>query len=499
MQKSIFSKIFWGLIALGILPMTVFSFLTISSYQNLLDKYAPYIREHPELISATQLSYKNIQIQTVLIFVLITVFIFFFSVILARRFIFPIKKLIQGTEKLRQGNLNTKIKISTQDEFEDLADSFNEMTKDLKKSRSAIEQERNKVNSIIENFKDPIIFIDKKNRIKLFNYTAQKILGFTSSDLGKKVDDKNNFSFDNFLPLIKDDCKILELKEIESVAKIKTEELSLQRKKEKNKRTYKIITTSVRDKNKNNYYGMIKVFYDLTREKHLDELKSEFISVAAHQLRTPLSAIKWAIQMAISEEEGGLSEEQQELLNKAYKSNERVINLVRDLLNVSRIEEGRFGYEFSKVNFKKVFEVLMEEADNQIKKKKIKLQIQKPKKLPVINADKEKIILAVQNLLDNAIKYTPERGEVYFGIKTGKKELEITVKDNGVGIPEKDQKKLFSKFFRGENVMRMQTEGTGLGLFIAKNIIENHNGRINIDSEEGKGTETKVFLPLKKK
>jgi signal transduction histidine kinase len=230
----------------------------------------------------------------------------------------------------------------------------------------------------------------------------------------------------------------------------------------------------------------------------LDKMKSEFISIAAHQLRTPLSAIKWVIKMVLDGDSGPLNEEQKKLLFRGYVSNERIIELVNDMLNVSRIEEGRFGYTFGESNFQEVLDIVLDSLANTIKEKKIKFVLDRPKILPQIYMDKSKMILVFQNILENAAKYTPEYGTIRVGVEAGKELLRVKVADNGVGIPEADQQKIFSKFFRAGNVMRMQTDGSGLGLFIVKNIVNRHGGDITFSSHEGRGTEFVFTLPLNK-
>jgi signal transduction histidine kinase len=259
---------------------------------------------------------------------------------------------------------------------------------------------------------------------------------------------------------------------------------------------FKVRTVKVTD-DKGADIGVMKIFNDVTREQNLDRMKSEFISIAAHQLRTPLSSIKWVIKMVLSGDAGDLNEEQAELLDKGYKSNERMIGLVNDMLDVSRIEEGRFGYDFAVENFTETLDIIIETLSSQISEKHIKFKVDKPKKLPKVEMDKKKMSLVLQNLLENAVKYTPEYGRIEVILEPGEKFLRVRVKDNGVGIPAEDQAKLFSKFFRANNVIRMQTEGSGLGLFIVKNIIQKHGGDITFTSEEGKGTEFAFTLPFK--
>ena len=259
--------------------------------------------------------------------------------------------------------------------------------------------------------------------------------------------------------------------------------------------SYKVITAEVVD-NQNQSLGIMKIFYNLTREKMIDKLKSDFISIAAHQLRTPLSAIKWVLKMILDGDSGKLNKEQEKLLFKGYRSNERIINLVNDMLNVSRIEEGRFGYSFGRENFEEALKIVVDSLDNQVKERNLSLEIKKTKNIPLVYMDKQKMILVLQNIIENSVKYTPENGKIEIILEVGKRFLNVSIKDNGVGIPEKDISKLFTKFFRAENVIRMQTEGSGLGLFMVKNIIEKHGGDISVKSKEGEGTEMNFTLPF---
>lgn len=202
--------------------------------------------------------------------------------------------------------------------------------------------------------------------------------------------------------------------------------------------------------------------------------------------------------MVLDGDVGELTDDQKRFLFKGYQSNERIIQLVNDMLNVSRIEEGRFGYSFIKDDIGEALGIVLDNLESRLKDKDIKLIVNKPKKIPKVYMDKQKMNLVLQNLLENAVKYTPEHGKIEVSLEVGKEFMKVKVKDNGVGIPEKDQVKLFSKFFRAENVMRMQTEGSGLGLFIVKNIIKKHGGEITFDSEEGIGTEFVFTIPLNK-
>ena len=401
------------------------------------------------------------------------------------------KLLVRRDLELTEINNELNEKIGElEDSEKSLAKAFNELKKAKKKS----EEEKNKTLAIISNIYAPIIVVDKNNRITLFNSAAQKFLGSKSSDLGKKISGEDNFNLNNFKSVIRNKFILSESKNNGS-SDLKTEKLRVSCNNEE--LVYKVITSKVRGEN-NEYLGVMKIFLDLTRETAIDKLKSEFVSIAAHQLRTPLSAIKWVIKMVLDGDAGKLNNEQLELLTKGYKSNERIIRLVDDLLDISRIEEGRFGYNFKYSDFQEVLNNVVENAARLIAKNYLKLSVDKPKKLPEVYMDPARIVLVLQNLLDNAIKYTPEFGQIKIEVKVldKGKVLKVSIKDQGVGIPKADQPKLFSKFFRAANAVRIETEGTGLGLFIAKNIIKKHQGEIGINSEEGKGTEAYFTLPI---
>ncbi|MCX6796780.1 MAG: ATP-binding protein, partial [Candidatus Falkowbacteria bacterium] len=416
-------------------------------------------------------------------------------------------------EEIKKGNLKNTILIKSNDEFEVLANLFNEMAKtlerkvnDLERSEKAtfkafadlsavesnLEKEHHKTAAIISNFIDPIIVIDASDKISFLNPAAKEIFGFINTDLGQAIDSAGSYSMENFRKLIKSNYDVKTSK-MTKIVNPGEEEVTINYQGQDF--TYKVITAKVVSEH-DEYLGVMKIFYNLTREKIIDRMKSEFISIAAHQLRTPLSAIKWVIKMVLDGDAGTLNKEQQELLSQGYISNERMIVLVNDMLNVSRIEEGRFGYSFTKDKIEDALQIVISSLENKIEEKKIKLELALPKKLPLVLMDKQKMTLVLQNLLENAVKYTPPNGEVIVSVKDNKKELEISVSDNGIGIPDKDKVKLFTKFFRADNVIRMQVEGSGLGLFIVKNIIEKHGGQITCESEEGKGTKFIFTLPL---
>ncbi|OQA39544.1 MAG: Non-motile and phage-resistance protein [Parcubacteria group bacterium ADurb.Bin316] len=264
-----------------------------------------------------------------------------------------------------------------------------------------------------------------------------------------------------------------------------------------NKSTRYIRTCAAISRNKNNNpIKAIGVSWDVTHEMEVDKAKTEFVSLASHQLRTPLSAINWYAEMLINGDAGKLSKEQKQYVQEIYNGNQRMVELVNSLLNVSRLELGTFSVEPELLDIKMIAEENIKQMEPDVKKKKIKLSKNYSRNLPKMMLDKKLTNIIIQNILSNAIKYTPEKGKVNLAINREGKFIKITVSDTGLGIPINHQTLIFSKLFRADNVRETDTEGTGLGLYIIKSIVDNVGGKINFTSEQNKGTTFNILIPL---
>ncbi len=353
---------------------------------------------------------------------------------------------------------------------------------DVEEARSEGEEEKNKTLAVITNFTDGLLVFNEEKKIALINPQAESFFDIKGKDIiGRSISELVT------LPTLEPLIGMVGPK----IKDIFRKELLL-----KGKLTLEISTVPLIREEKR--MGTLVILHDITREKMVERIKTEFVSLAAHQLRTPLSAIKWTIRMLLDGDLGEITKEQRNFLGKTYQSNERMISLINDLLDITRIEEGRYLYKPVLADFEAICQFVINSFKDEIKKKKIRFEFKKPqKKLPQVKVDVEKIRLTINNLLDNAIRYTPAGGRVTVSLRSVKEKIELSVKDTGVGVPKDQQGRIFTKFFRGANVMRMATEGSGLGLFITKNIIEAHGGEIWFESEEGKGATFYFTLPIK--
>lgn len=245
--------------------------------------------------------------------------------------------------------------------------------------------------------------------------------------------------------------------------------------------------------------GAVESFRDISKESATDKAKTEFVSLASHQLLTPLSTISWYTEMLLAGDVGKITDDQKQYLDEIYYGNFRMVKLVKALLNVSRLELGTFTVDPEPTDIAKLAQSVIDEQKPQIEERKITITAKYERGIPMLSVDPNLIRIVFQNLLSNVIKYTPEGGKATLEIALSKikgSNVLIKVSDTGYGIPSSQQDEIFTKLFRGENVKGKDIEGTGLGLYIVKSIIDHSGGKIWFESQENKGSIFYVTLPL---
>lgn len=356
------------------------------------------------------------------------------------------------------------------------------MARNLRDKENEMLEERDKEEAILSNLVDGLIYIDKKDLIDIVNPQAEKLLNVDKDKLkGKNVIQLNYEKLKTF-------------KRVLGFSDGKVHDFSP---KEKNDINLEVRSFKVRNRD-DEYIGRVTLLRDVSREKFMEQMKSEFITIAGHQLRTPLSAIKGALYLLVS---GDIKDkkEQQEMLKHSYEYTERLIVLVNDLLNASSVEEGRFDYHFEKIDIADLLSAVINKYKEQAEAKLISLKLFVKNNLTDVDLDLEKIKLSVGAIIDNALTYTPKHGKVEVSCAFSKDDtVVISVKDTGIGIPRNQHNKMFSKFFRADNALRVDTEGNGLDLFVTKNIILKHKGKIWFESSEGVGTTFYIEIPVKR-
>jgi PAS domain S-box-containing protein len=453
---------------------------------------------------------------------------FIISLFISKSIAGPIVKLTEDVKEITEkGNWDISLEVNSKDETGDLSRSFNKMVASVKSSRAEIESkvkeqtqeildkdkylenqqkatlniledveiEKTRYEALLTGIGDGIIATDNETRVLVINQAAEKILGWKKEEVyGKKlievftvVDEKGQMIPESERPINK---------AVSTMKPVSTSVNSNIFYSGKNGIKVPVALNASPVIVNGKLIGVIDVFRDITHEKDVDRMKTEFISLSSHQLRTPLSAIKWFGEMLLAGDAGKLLPEQVEFVTNINESTERMIALVNSLLNISRIESGRIIIDPVPTSLPNLVDDVVKEVRNKVDEKKQNLIISVHPDLPLINVDPKLIREVYKNLLTNSIKYTPAGGEISIFISKNEKEIVSQITDNGYGIPEAEQKKVFAKFFRAENIVKLETEGTGLGLYLVKAVVESSGGRVWYESREGNGTTFWFALPL---
>lgn len=347
------------------------------------------------------------------------------------------------------------------------------------KEENLLLQERQK--DIVENMTEGLVVHDPKDKILMINAAAEQFLGIKRLELKEKsVDDVKNYS-----PLSK--ALFKDLKEGETFEYFFNDRSGQDF-------YYQIIKITL-----NKERGeILKIIRDVTRPKYLDRMKTEYVTIMSHKFLTPLTNIKWSADFLLGNDIDQKRKEEniKNILNNA----ERLVKLTSYLLNIAEMEEGLFGYTFEKLDMNEVIEETIKNFTDESRQKGVKIIYDRPKDgFYFVRGDGGRLSSAVSNYLDNAIKYTPKDGYVRISMEKDGDELKVIVNDNGIGISPESAHILFSKFFRDKWARSMHTEGLGIGLFIVKNIIERHGGKVGYLTSDNKGSTFFFTLPLYKK
>lgn len=452
-------------------------------------------------------------------------FIVLIGILISRSITEPILRLITATIKVARGDLSQHINITSQDEIEILGRAFNTMTSKLKKSHSMLElQVRDRTNELkntniavlnvledlsvekskyevlandlvkfklaLDSASDQIIITDAEGIVLYGNKSIEKNTGYKVEDaVGKKSG-----------TLWKKPMPLEYYQNLWNT--IKTQKKMFIGEIENRKKTGELYTAAISIAPVVDSAGNVEFFVgierDITKEKEIDRAKSEFVSIASHQLRTPLGIMKWYLEALENEDYYKKSPLViRDYVDEIYKSNERVLSLVRDLLSVSRIGQGRVKNSPTPADVIQAMQEVGKQMDIVAQEKNVTLNIQiQSQKIPLVNIDILRFHEVLENLIGNAIEYSFTGSSIDVTIRGEGDSLFISVKDSGIGISPSDQKKLFTKFFRSEKAVVHNPKGSGLGLYLVKSYVEGWGGRVAVESTEGKGSTFTISLPI---
>lgn len=331
----------------------------------------------------------------------------------------------------------------------------------------------------------PYLLVDKKDNIIATNVAAVRIFGLAENALrSKKLFSLLEAENEAHLALIP--------QKLEKGIFVNDEEVKITR-PDGTKRWASLSAFPVTGTGRQQY-NLVSAL-DITRQKQVDQVKTEFVSLASHQLRTPISSMKWNVELLMSDRVGQLNEKQQAYAEKIERASNRMDALVSDFLNVSKLELGTLVPRAKQIDLTDFLESVYDEFLERIEEKKLTFNKEYDPEITTLVVDKRLLRMVLSNLVSNAVKYTPEGGAVTVRYGGNNKRITFFVIDTGMGIPKEDQERLFTKLFRAGNAREQVPDGTGLGLYVVKQAVEVMNGTISFTSRENEGTTFEVVLP----
>ncbi len=376
----------------------------------------------------------------------------------------PLRKITDQAEAMKEGDFSTKIDIKADDEIGRLSETFNALSDRLKESWAELVQEKDKVEGILANLTDGLIVLSHNDEVLHINSTACSWLGLERGKMeeqGMAVD----------LHWLTDDKGFIHL---ENGLILRQRRLPLLQAGQK--------------------HGTIIVLSDVTEQQRLDKMRQEFVANVSHELRTPLTSIKSYLEALI-----GNPDEDPKIKNRFLSvinaETDRMVRMVEDLLVLSRTEDTQ-SQAFDLQSIEEIIATLAKQVEVDLKNKRIDLQFKMSSHLPLVRGDRDQLYRLFLNIVNNSIKFTPAGGSITISAGSRKNYLEIAIADTGIGIPQQSLGRIFERFYRVEKARSRRGGGSGLGLAIAKQIAEIHGGNISISSQEGKGTEVVVTLPI---
>lgn len=416
----------------------------------------------------------NIFITGTLIAMIITAVL---GILLSRTITKPIVEMKRQAYAMARGNYSRKVKVYGVDEIGELADSFNTLTKRVQEAQAMTEGERRKLSSVLAYMTDGVIATDRRGKVILINTPAEKMLRV-------KHESANGRSIIDVLD-IGDTYQFEDLMEVDGSL---TMDRSTLDKPYVLRANFSVIQ---RETGFNN--GVIAVLHDITDQEKVDQERRDFVSNVSHELRTPLTSMHSYLE-ALSDGAWEDKEIAPRFLEVTQNETERMIRLVNDLLKLSRMDGGREQLEKSFVNFTDFFNHIIDRFE-MMKKETIMFKRHIPREPVIIEIDEDKVMQVLDNIISNANKYSPDGGRISFYLKKFEDEIEVSIADEGLGVPDEDLANVFDRFFRVDKARSREMGGTGLGLAIAREVIEAHGGRIWAERNKTKGTIIKFTLP----
>ncbi|MTI81370.1 MAG: phosphate regulon sensor histidine kinase PhoR [Firmicutes bacterium] len=450
MRFGIKSRTFFSYIAL----LLIFIFLMVLYDNNIISVYAAVVTA---IISTLLIIYITLE-----------------------RLVKPLEEITQTAYEMAGGILKKEIMVQANDEIDELATSINFMAQQLRQNMIMMGEERNRAKAILDSMGEGVIALDSESRVIMINPALEKRFKISrKNSLGKKVIEViRNYELDKLLRQVLHNKEPLS-REITIVTPKPT--------------VFKVHATALIT-NASTPAGVVALMRDITERRQLDKMRTDFVANVSHELRTPLTSINGFLETLL---DGAMDEPETSkyFLGIMKKETDRLNRLIDDLLKLSQLENNKTKLEKRPVDISQVINQVKEMFTYQAEAKSIKLTAKVMENIPCVMGERELLVQVLVNLVDNAIKYTPEEGSVAISAVVHQSKVKVSVNDTGFGIPAESLPRLFERFYRVDKARSREVGGTGLGLAIVKHVIELHEGKVEVDSSP-KGTEFTFSLPM---
>lgn len=441
-----------------------------------------YVKDTQEEVRSFTMMIFQMTVQSMLFGLLAAVVLSFF---LARAITEPIRKLTIGAQRIADGEFEQSIDVSGNDEIGALSETFSNMKDVLKNTLDEISGERQKFETLFLYLKDSVIVFSRLGKLMHINKMAKKLFDFNSPDADEKM---KHFTFSSMINLLQIDYRDVSIKYKENKNYVVNDVIYHDKALDVTFADFKY------SENGETMRGIMCLLHDVTGRYELDKSRREFVADVSHELRTPLTGIKGAVETVI--ENPTLDDEiKNNFLEMAIEECDRMTRIVGDLLVLSRLDNKRTSWKVETFEFARFIEHIYDVMSADARARGHNFTKECENGIPDITADREKLQQVVINIVSNAVKYTPEGGNIDIKAAAEKDFAVITVTDNGVGIPKEDLPRIFERFYRVEKSRASDAGGTGLGLAIAKEILDAHGGNIEMESDVGKGTKVTIKIP----
>lgn len=419
------------------------------------------------------------------IFIVSLVAIILVALAMTRSITSPLLKIVKTSRAIGEGDMSARSDVARKDEIGILSDSINKMGANLRQQVDDIQGQRRRLEVILNTATESIMAIDDHGRIVIANRSAANLAGRSMSEMAHQpINEIFTWQRGGYAA------------SVDYYTRATRSYVDLEFRKPTGEVRYvKLIVSPVADSSSQSVKSIITI-HDETDQRELESMKVDFVSMAAHELRTPLAALRGYLELVAYRDEAG-SADAKNHTNKALKSTAELSGLINNLLDVSRIERGALTLDFEKVDLMALVQRSVEDSRFAAEDKKLAINYHGPQTSTFAYADELAVREVVNNLITNAIKYT-NQGAVDVYLEQQGDQLQVSIKDSGIGIPQRALAKLFTKFYRVHGGLDSGSKGTGLGLFIAKSIVERHGGRISVQSQEGAGSVFSFSLPVYK-